>query len=260
MKKCKFLAVIFCIGFVFLFNSCRSCSVIPVKGDGVLTVSEKSVTAFDSIRISGNPVVNFHAREEYRVVVTTDSNLAEYAEVFTKNRVLHIGLKKHGFYSFTNFTVDVYCPGISEVAISGSARFEGKDTIVTSKFKTIISGSGKVEGNFECSDFSADISGSGDISGNIKCNRLKIDISGSGKMAVKGNSSDVRIVISGSGDFNGSEFMANSVDARISGSGKVHVWAAENLKARVSGSGLIRYRGTPKIDFKNSGSGRIVSE
>ena len=258
MSKFNFAAVIFAAGIAVIFVSCRA--AVPIKGDGIMVTSEKSIAPFENMEISGDALVYFHPDREYRAVVTVDSNLEDYVEVFTKNKTLHIGSKKRGSYLFTQFIVDVYCPGLAGVSISGSARFEGKNTITVPRFRSQISGTGKIEGNFECDDFSTAISGSGEIAGYIACSRFRADISGSGKIAVNGNSNDTNITVSGSGVFTGNEFKTNNANIRISGSGNMHIWVVENLKANVSGFGTIKYRGNPKIDFKGSGSGRLESD
>ena len=161
---------------------------------------------------------------------------------------------------FTRYIVDVYAPGIEAVSISGAARFAGMDKITASSFRLNISGYGKIEGSFECSDFSARISGSGEIDSNIVCKSLQIGVSGSGKITLSGQCNEMEIGISGSGDIIAREFPVNNANVRISGYGNVNIWVLDNLQANASGSGRIKYRGSPKIDYKSSGSVRLESD
>jgi phage shock protein PspC (stress-responsive transcriptional regulator) len=227
-----------------------------IKGNGNLVTSEKSVSIFEKINADNSAAVRFHASQEYRVVITVDENLEEYLEIDTKGDVLNIGTKA-GSYSFTKFQVDVYCPVLTNVAVSGSGSFVSMDKITTSTFESAVSGFGKIEGSIECEKFSAKISGSGKIKGNIECENFFANISGLGEITVVGNSKDANINISGSGRFTGSEFTTNNANIHISGLGNVDIYVTDNLNANISGSGSINYRGEPKLETNVSGLGRI---
>ena len=237
MSKKIFLAA----AFIAIIACCASCVkyMFSINGNGVLATSEKTVSAFEKINVAGTAKVRFHASEdEYRVVVTVDENLYEYVEVFTKNNALNIRTK-HGYScSFTTFQVDVYCPSLRGVSMSGSGSFEGFDKITTSNFEATVSGSGKVNGTVECEKFTA-------------------KVSGSGRITIAGNSHDANIDISGSGSFGGSDFEIFTAAVGISGSGSANVWVTEYLKARISGSGVVNYRGEPRVETNISGSGRV---
>lgn len=213
-------------------------SVFPITGNGHLVNWESKVSTFEKINSSGSAEIRFYASDEYRAVVTIDENLCDYVEVFTKNNALTIRHEREQNISPTKFLVDVYCPVISSVTMSGSGSFTGMDHIVAPTFETIISGSGKVEGTVECLDFST-------------------KISGSGKITVDGTSKNTNISISGSGDFNGIDFCTQNATVQISGSGNVNIFVSDYLKANISGSGKINYRGDPEIDSTVSGSGKI---
>ena len=239
MKKPYFIIIVAVIGISAVFISCYS---LPhINGNGVMVTSERDVSRFERIQISGSATVNYHASQEYRAVVTVDSNLEEYTRVYTEGDVLKIGTKNGKSYFFTNYTVDVYCPKLSAVSVSGSVRFNGIDKINTSKFTLGVSGSAKINGTYECNKFDADISGSSEI-------------------AVSGTAKEMSVTISGSVNFSGSEFQTNNANVRVSGSGNINIWVLDYLKARISGSGRVTYRGNPKIDYTGSGSGRLISE
>ena len=261
LKKCfmKKLKWIFVLVIIVGFTSCNEIYHNTLKGDGNVISSEKTVSPFSMIQTSGSVNVNFHASQEYRAQVAVDSNLLEYVKVSVENNTLHIGTK-NGSYSFTTFVVDVYCPFVSEVSISGSGDFTGLDKICVPKFESNISGSGNIKGTFECDKFSARVSGSANIAGTVECQDFLVQISGSGDVRMKGNATNINVSVSGSGSFEGNEFKTHNAIVNLSGSGDVMIWVEESLKARIAGSGEIRYRGKPKIDFSSSGSGRLISD
>jgi hypothetical protein len=237
MKKLGAIAMLLAIGISAVFVSC-TIEIVRVKGNGHLISSERTVSPFEKINSGGSAEIRFHESQEYRAVVTVDSNLDEYVEIKTRNNTLIIGTESGRSYSFTKLVVDVYCPTLTGISISGSGSFKGEDIITASRFDTNVSGSGKIYGTVECDTFHA-------------------DISGSGKINVTGTSTDSKIDISGSGDFIGTEFNVNNATVHISGSGKATVCVSDKLNANISGSGEIRYYGNPNVDSKISGSGRI---
>jgi hypothetical protein len=235
MKNLNIFTLLLITVISMIYVSCGN--LFPMIGNGNLAASERRVSAFEKISSGGSSEIRFHASREYRVVVTTDSNLIDFVTTDIRNNVLNIGFKRNS-YSFTKIYVDVYCPTLIGVSISGSGSFTGNDTIITSTFDSIVSGSGEINGTIECNNFSAKITGSG-----------KINISGNGK--------DLDIIISGSGTFSGNNFAINNAAVRVSGSGRANIFVSENLNVGITGSGEVNYRGSPRIESKVSGFGRI---
>jgi len=235
MKNLNIFTLLLIIIISMIYVSCGN--LFPMVGNGNLVTSERRVSAFEKINSGGSREIRFHVSREYRVVVTSDSNLIDLVTTDIRNNVLNIGLKR-GSYSFTKIQVDVYCPTLTGVSISGSGSFTGNDAIITSTFDT-------------------DVSGSGEINGTIDCNNFSAKITGSGKIAVAGNGKDSDIIISGSGAFSGNNFAINNADVRVSGSGRANIFVSENLNVNITGSGEVNYRGNPRIESKVSGSGRI---
>jgi len=238
MKRRNLVVAAVVIGIALVCSSCIITVAHPITGNGRVVTSARAVSAFEKIHISGSAKVRFHESQEYQVSVTVDSNLDEYTEVYVNGNVLNIKPKNGFTCSFTKLLVDVYCPVVTGVSVSGSGHFEGIDTIITPVFTVDISGSGKIGGTFECGTFSA-------------------KIAGSGKITAGGNSKHSNFSISGSGSFFGDTLSVNTAVVKISGSGNAYVNVTDSLKADISGSGAIYYRGNPQVDSKISGSGRV---
>jgi hypothetical protein len=236
MRSNKIILVVAVISISVLCVSCNN--IIPIKGSGNLKTSEITDDTFEKINSGGSAEIHFHASEEYRAVVTIDENIEEYVEIFTKNNVLNIRTKNGYNISPTKFTVDVYCPFLSGITMSGSGSFRNVGTIIVSTFETKLTGSGKVEATIECENYSA-------------------GITGSGKITVSGNINETKVSITGSGDFHGNELKTKSATITITGSGNANIYVAENLQAKITGSGNISYSGEPKVTSSVTGSGRI---
>jgi hypothetical protein len=235
MKKLNYRAGIITIG---IFAACLSCACFPITGNGNIISQEIPVSSFERIQISGYAIVNFHESREHRSVVTADSNLHKYIDVYTEGNVLKISTKTRRRYLLTQYTVDVYSPRIVGLAISGAARFKCNDPIITPEFKVTIAGAGEISGKFECDTFTADAAGAAQI-------------------ALTGNSNNLNLSISGAGNFSGNDFKTSNATVQINGSGTMDIWVLENLKANISGAGKIRYREEPKIDYNGSGLARL---
>ena len=237
MKSLNLVIVAVVIGIAAVCSSCII-AITPIMGNGRVVTSSRTVSSFDKIHISGEANVRFHESQEYRASVTVDSNLDEYVEVYVSGNVLNIKTRNGYTYSFTKLLVDVYCPGLTGVSVSGSGDFEGTDTIIAPVFTSNISGSGRISGRIECDSFSA-------------------KIAGSGKITVTGYSENSNVSISGSGTFYGNTFCVNTAVVNISGSGNTYVYATNSLQADISGSGVVYYQGNPQVNSKISGSGRV---
>jgi hypothetical protein len=208
-----------------------------ITGNGNHITSERAVSGFDKVSSTGSADVRFHASRDYRAFVTVDSNIDQYVEVRASNGVLTIGLKS-GSYRLTKWIVDVYCPFLTGVTMSGSGSFKTADKLVVSTFDSRIAGSGDIDAAVECNTFYANMSGSG-----------RLNITGSGR--------DSNIQISGSGNFNGYNFVINNATVNVSGSATANVSVTSYLNATISGSGEINYRGNPVVNSKVTGSGRL---
>ena len=251
MKKFSFVALLFITGISLTYAA-------GARGNGNIITIEKNLPPFERIHMGGRGEINYHRSQEYRVFIQIDSNLEEHLDVSVAGSGLRVGPKQgRGLFSPTKFIVDVYSPGLSGVAMSGSVKFTTVDKISAGDFRLNISGSGKVDGDFECENFSTNISGSCSINSNIVCDSFSAGISGSGDIKLTGRANNLDVTISGSGNFDGNEFQTNNAAVNVSGSGYIQLWVMEYLRVRMSGSGGVRYRGDPQIDFRTSGSGRL---
>ena len=230
--------IVFILAIIGIYLNTVSCAFNTIKGNGNLKTFEKSVSSFEKIDFGSSANVHFHASSDYKMVVTVDENLEQYLDISVQGNVLKIGTKG-GSYTFTKFQVDLYCPVLTGIGVSGVGSFVSTDTIVAPTLESDVSGAGKIEGII------------------VKCDKFSANISGAGKMNITGTSKDADINISGAGRFNGNEFTVNNATVSASGAGKANLSVTDNLKADASGAGHINYRGDPKADTSVSGAGKV---
>jgi hypothetical protein len=72
------------------------------------------------------------------------------------------------------------------------------------------------------------------------------NLSGAGDLTMDGEVDDLEIKVSGAGNADTSDLKAQNVEVSVSGAGNARVYAARSLQARVSGVGKITYYGDPQ--------------
>ena len=235
MKNFMFVTLAILAGICTFFSSCF---VMPIIGNGEMETTNRTVSSFKKVSISGSADMYYHRSQEYRVEVTIDSNLIEYLEIKDWGNTLDVGLKPGYSYNYTKMIIDIYCPEITGVTISGSGRFTSEEVITVSKFEVTVSGSGKIDAEIETEYFN-------------------VTISGSGKVDVTGTSNNLNTTISGSGSLYCSNLSVNDATIKITGSGNANIHVTDTLKVTITGSGNIKYYGNPSISSSITGSGKI---
>jgi len=243
MKK-VFRKLVVVIGIFAVCIPSSFSQVLTEKGNGNVITSERTISPFEKIKSSGSVGMYFHASDQYRAVVSVDSNLDKYIEVSTEDSVLNIRNKYYGDSgnTFTQCTVDVYCPALTDISITGTGNFECVDTIASPTLAAEILGSGMMKEKFKGDNFS-------------------LEILGSGNVTVTGTATNATVSVLGSGNFNGLMFDTKNATVAVGGSGKASIGVADNLKATLFGEGTggqITYRGEPKIESNIKGNGKLL--
>jgi len=123
-----------------------------------------------------------------------------------------------------------------------------------------VSGSGDAvsDGVIRGGDVKLSVSGSGSMDMKLEATTLDMGISGSGSISLRGKAVSSDLSISGSGKLDAADFIVETVEVHISGSGSARVHATKEIDSRISGSGSVRYAGDPdKVYNKSSGSGSV---
>jgi hypothetical protein len=122
------------------------------------------------------------------------------------------------------------------------------------------SGSFQVISPFTPDDLKINLSGSGIINiSEIETGSIDATVSGSGKIqGFSGTINNGNFNISGSGTIDFIGVRAQNVNTQSSGSGTMRVFAEKELDVHISGSGNVYYKGNPTINTSISGSGKVV--
>jgi hypothetical protein len=235
--KYGYVAVL--IVFLFVSNACAT----NKPGNRDIVAIEQILVPFKELKINADAVVRLYTSQEYRTVVSADSNLIRYVKIVEsrKKNLLEINIKQPivqlfswgGIYDFTEFTVDIYCPTLKSISYGGGAFFEFTDTLITPALKI-------------------DSSGLGGIAGRVECESLSIWMHGRGDIAIDGNAKNTFIDAAGTGNFTGNEFRTSYAAVKIRGTGNVNIWVEDYLTVNRSGMGTLIYKGKPIIELFNN--------
>ena len=203
MKNNKLLLVFWMVIIVVFVTGCSLGLENVLQGNGNVTTVEKDVTGFEGVILDGISEVNIYHAENFKVNVTTDSNIHDIMIIKKENNNLiisQIDPKKQGYNGFnaTKLTVDVHLPKIARIELNGIGDIKihnGKH----SDFQIVFSGIGDINAlNYEVENVSIN----GDGIGNIETwatNSLTGSFSGIGNVSYKGNPTTNSLKFSGIG-------------------------------------------------------------
>jgi len=170
--------------FVMLFFG-SSCDLDATNGNGNITTQERTATGFDSVFFQTKGSVNIHFAENFKVEVTTDSNIQDIIKIEVINMRLFITTIDNSRLNPTKLIIDVYMPELTDIYLQSSGTITVTGNAL--ELKIYHQGSGIVDTvNYEVQTVNAYIQGTGNIK-TWAVNTLNANISTSGDILYKGN-------------------------------------------------------------------------
>jgi len=163
MKSKVILSVFLIAAFLAVLNSCSLILIGDIRGNGSIESQERSVSNFHSVVLDGVGDVNIHFAENYRVVVTTDSNIQDIVVVRANGNDLHIETRQHTIFNTSKLVIDVYLPELRSIKLRGvgSITMYGG---AASDLEMVLSGVGNIKAqNYNVENVNVTLSGVGDI-------------------------------------------------------------------------------------------------
>jgi hypothetical protein len=240
MNKLSFLPAILTVGSFLL----SACGVNFELGSGKIVSETRVVSNIESISFSGMGNLFLEQGDQETLKIEADDNLIPYIKSEVHNGVLTIFFNcsnSHIIYPSQPVRIYVTAKNISELELSGSGQVIS-DKIITNSMDMDISGSGRV--NIK----------------QLKADVLTARISGSSRCELEGEVASQKIVISGSGVCDTTQLVSHNANVSVSGSGRALVSADESLDAHVTGSGKVGYFGNPKVMQSVQGSGSVYQQ
>jgi hypothetical protein len=251
MKKEWIFVIIFSVLFItFMIGGVIFSYVVDqdnlnqnfLENNGNVVSQERSIEGFDSIVLDGVGDIKVHPGEDYKVVVTTDSNLHEKVITKVESNTLYIDQKGNfnikESVNLKNLTIDVYIPELKKVSLNGAGNIE------------IYNGS--------ASELEVSLSGIGNIDAkNYQVENANVILSGTGDMTIWATQT-LKGELSGTGNIDALKNSVKTANVILSGTGDISIWVSQTLKGELTGIGNILYKGTPTIkDVNVDGIGSV---
>ena len=178
MRNKVFVLVFGVIMTVAFFTGCD-------VGNGNVTSQERTVEGFNGITLDGLGNVNVHPGKDYKVVVTTDSNLHDRVLTTVNDNTLCI-TQRSGSFNAKELKIDVYLPEPTSISLNGSGTVT-VNSGSASELTLSLSGIGNINAqNFQVQDVHITLPGAGNARIWVT-NSLTGTISGVGNIRYKGN-------------------------------------------------------------------------
>lgn len=213
---------------------------IRKEGSGVITTTTRSIPVFSDVDVDGSYELFIHESDEQKVTITTDDNIVGEVNTFVQDGKLRIAMSDdYHQYKYTRMEIHVYNNAYQRFDLNGSVNISAPDTLHAE--------------SMICSH-----NGSGNCNLKFFGHELQLDINGSANMQAGGQADIVRSTINGSGKIETLDVLAHDAVVKVHGSGDIYVNSSETLDAWITGSGKIRYIGGPTVTSHIDGSGSIA--
>lgn len=196
-----------------------------------------SIQPFTKIYLEGTFKVVLEQGTQACLKIKTDEDNFKYIDVQTDSETLNLKIiKKH--FNFNELVLYITFKDLEKMVIEGGVTLETK-------------------GYVDLKDFLLQVEGGASVEMNMKANKVNVTGEGGVKFEFDGIADELDARISGAGYLNAIDLKTKKCDVRIEGVGAGSVYATETLNASISGVGKIRYKGNPQIYKKVEGIGVV---
>lgn len=236
MYLLRITSLIFALGV--LVSKLFAEPVMPVYRAGDETnVRTYNIQPFTKIYLEGAFKVVLEQGSQSGLKIKTEEDNFRYIDVQSSIETLSLKItKKH--FDFDELILYVTFKDLEKLEIQGGVNLETK-------------------GYVDLKDFSLRVEGGATVEMNMKANRVDLVGEGGVKFEFDGVSDELVARISGAGYMDAIDLKVRKCDIRIEGVGAGSVYATESLNATISGVGKIRYKGDPKVFKKIEGVGVV---
>ncbi len=197
-----------------------------------------NIQPFTKIYLEGSFKVILEQGTQAGLKIKTDEDNFKYIDVQSDTQTLSLKIvKKH--FDFDELVLYVTFKDLEKLVIEGGIRLETK-------------------GYVDLKDFYLHVEGGASVEMNMKANKIKVIGEGGVKFEFDGIADELDASVSGAGYLDAIDLKTKNCDIRIQGVGAGSVYATESLNATISGVGKIRCKGDPHVYKKIEGVG-IVS-
>lgn len=231
--------------FLFLLTGLALISCRPSEsGSDNRFSEEKNIEGVSRLRING--VFNLRLTQSDNESLTIDGSpeLAEKLKVTQEGDLLILEMEEFNssFFDKQDLKVNLAISNLEEFQFDGVGNIQTTGTFLVDQVKIQGEGVGNIEMEFQTENLDADL------------NMV-------GKMTLRGKSTKVTLQNEGIGNIDASQLIAQEMEVKSSGIGKMDVHCEGNLSMVVEGIGKVTYSGNPNVIKKEiSGIGKVEAK
>jgi hypothetical protein len=231
-----------------------------IRGNKSVTSVQRDLSEFDKIANNGSFEVTIINDDAYFVLIEAESNLISHIETRISNNALIIDSDEN-LVNRRPMKIEVHTNQLRAIELNGSG-FIHTESFESGVFSAVIDGSGDISTHItNCEDAYVRVNGSGGLDIDVEAELLQAGIYGSGDLNITGKGKESKMEIHGSGSIYSKNFLHDSSESIIDGSGSIYVYVTAYLNAKIWGSGSVYYSGMPAIiDTEINGSGSVISQ
>jgi hypothetical protein len=212
-----------------------------IRGNGKIIKTERSVSGFHAIGVSGGIDVYIIPGNIEKAVVETDENIQNAIITSVSNGVLKIYCDK-SINNSKKLNVYVNVKELDKVTASG-----GCDVYA--------------ETNLIYSSLTFDFSGGCDLKLNCSTKMLNCILTGGSDAQIKGSAEKADLEASGGSDIKATELKIGKCKIEATGGSDAYLNVTEELSVGASGSSDVTYTGNPKIIYKSvTGASELIKK
>jgi len=236
MNLLRITSLVFALGL--LVTKLFAASVMPDQQTWNDTnIRTYHVQPFTKIYLEGTFKVILEQGGGSGLRIKTDEDNFKYIDVQSDTETLSLKIvKKH--FDFDELILYITFKDLEKLVVQGGISIETK-------------------GYVDLKDFYLHVEGGATVEMNLKANKVRVIGEGGVKFEFDGVADELDATISGAGYLDAIDLKTKNCDFRIEGVGAGSVYVTESLNATISGVGKIRYKGDPKVYKKVEGVGVV---
>lgn len=198
------------------------------------------VQPFTKIYLEGAYKVVLEQGSQSGLRIKTDQDNFKYINVESDAEMLSLRIVKKRF-NFDELILYITFKDLEKLVIEGGINME-------------------TTGYVDLKDFYLGVEGGAIVKMNMKATKIHVNGQGGVKLELDGIAEELDAVLSGAGYLDAIDLKTKHCDFKIEGVGAGSVYVTETLNATISGVGKIRYKGNPQVQKKIEGVGSVSSD
>lgn len=225
--------------FSVLFSSCtvkvndEDC----LKGEEAVETSERDMTDFEMLDISGMQQVYLKQGESYAVKIEAPSDLMPHIKTSVEGGTLKVW-NEPCLADPEQIQIHITLPTLNSIKASGIGTIE-------------------TVGTFEGDIIELEAQGATAIKMDINANALKVNIPGATTMEFTGGCELLEVNATGAATIDAKGLRASNVKVTMSGATTCSVHPIDHLDATINGMGIVEYYGNPEVKQEVNGLGTV---